>query len=68
MAHDELQWFKSSYSPPDSPATHCVEMAHLPGGGMAVRDSKAGTDGPVLTFGGEGWDAFLAGVQGGEFG
>src|ERR1700745_336818 len=32
----ELRWFKSSASS----AAGCVEIAHLPGGGVAVRDSK----------------------------
>jgi hypothetical protein len=32
----ELHWFKSSASA----AGNCVEVAHLPGGGVAVRDSK----------------------------
>jgi len=48
----DLRWFKSSASS----AAGCVEVAHLPGGGVAVRDSKdrgktptssAGTSGSV---------------------
>ena len=42
---DRLRWFKSSAS-----SSHgCVEIAHLPDGGVAVRDSKD-RHGPILTF------------------
>ena len=33
---NDLRWFKSSASS----AAGCVEIAHLPDGGVAVRDSK----------------------------
>ncbi len=45
---------------------NCVEVAHLPGRGFAVRDSKD-RGGPVLVFGGPGWIAFVAAVKGGDF-
>lgn len=45
---------------------NCVEVAHLPGRGFAVRDSKD-RGGPVLVFGGPGWSAFVAAVKGGDF-
>ena len=32
----DLHWFKSSAGA----AGNCVEVAHLPGGGVAVRDSR----------------------------
>ena len=35
--NDTFQWFKSSYS---GNGASCVECAHLPDGGMAVRDTK----------------------------
>ena len=35
LNHGDLHWFKSSFSA----AGNCVEVAHLPGGGVAVRDS-----------------------------
>ncbi|WP_440067893.1 DUF397 domain-containing protein [Streptosporangium sp. OZ121] len=54
-------WRKSSFS---AASGNCVEVAHLPGRGFAVRDSKDG-DGPVLVFGGPGWTAFVAAVKGG---
>ncbi|HKT05847.1 MAG TPA: DUF397 domain-containing protein [Rugosimonospora sp.] len=43
----------------------CVEVARAHGG-YAVRDAKD-PDGPVLAFTPGAWEAFLAGVRGGEF-
>ncbi|MEV4129378.1 DUF397 domain-containing protein [Nocardia sp. NPDC049707] len=56
-------WFKSSYSQGTS---ECVEVAWLGGGGVGVRDSKNPT-GPSLVFAPAEWDAFMTGVQDGEF-
>ncbi|MEU2087907.1 DUF397 domain-containing protein [Nocardia beijingensis] len=47
-------WFKSSYS---SGGQDCVEVAHLAGGMVGVRDSKNLT-GPALVFTPAAWDAF----------
>jgi Domain of unknown function (DUF397) len=44
----------------------CVEVAPLAAGGWAVRDGKQGPGGPVLTFTGQEWAAFVAGVKAGE--
>lgn len=44
----------------------CVEVAPLPDGGVAVRDSKNQT-GPVLSFTRREWTAFLDGMGKGEF-
>jgi hypothetical protein len=56
------RWFKSSASS----ASGCVEVAHLPGGGVAVRDTKdRGTAPHVFTR--HEWECFLAGAKGGEF-
>lgn len=44
----------------------CVQVAHLSGGMVALRDSKD-TARPAHVFTGEEWDAFLAGVKNGEF-
>lgn len=44
----------------------CVEVAPLPQGGKAVRDSKD-PSGPVLTFTDVEWDAFADGMRKGEF-
>ncbi|SES12401.1 protein of unknown function [Streptomyces sp. yr375] len=45
----------------------CVEVAHTADGGRAIRDSK-NPHGPVLFFAPTEWNAFSAGVGGGEFG
>ena len=44
----------------------CVQVAHLPGGRVAVRDSKD-TRLPAHVFDREEWSAFLVGVRNGEF-
>jgi hypothetical protein len=58
-------WVKSSYSGPTG--GNCVELARLPGGRVAVRNSSDPA-GPALVFTPAEWDAFLAGVKDGEFG
>ena len=55
-------WFKSSASS----VTGCVEVAHLPNGLVALRDSKDVSRAP-LVFNRREWTAFLAGVRNGEF-
>lgn len=47
-------WFKSSRS---GGGKECVEIAHLTGGLVGVRDSKNPT-GPALVFTPAAWDAF----------
>jgi hypothetical protein len=44
----------------------CVEVADLPNGGRAVRDSKDPSGG-YLMFTASEWSAFAAGVRDGEF-
>jgi Domain of unknown function (DUF397) len=44
----------------------CVQVAHLPGGFVALRDSKDTTN-PPHVFNGDEWAAFLTGVKAGEF-
>jgi hypothetical protein len=56
----DLMWIKSSYS--GGSGGNCVEVAALPEGGFAVRDSKD-TNGPVLAFGAEEWQAFVRDVK-----
>jgi len=56
-------WRKSSYSA----SGNCVEVASLPEGGLAVRDSKNREEGPSLVFTLSEWRAFIAGVKDGEF-
>lgn len=60
-----LNWRKSSFSGGGNGG--CVEIADLPDGGWAVRDSKD-RQGPVLRFLPHEVDAFLKGVRAGEFG
>ena len=57
-----LRWFKSSASASGA----CVEVAHLPGGGVAVRDSKNRSKAPHVYTRRE-WEAFVIGVKNGEF-
>ncbi|WP_433711814.1 DUF397 domain-containing protein [Nocardia sp. CA-084685] len=57
------RWFKSTRS---SGGKECVEVAFLDGDQVGVRDSKNPT-GPALVFSPSQWDAFTAGVHGGEF-
>lgn len=60
-----LSWRKSSYS--NGGGGECVEIADLPGGGRAVRDTKDHCQGPVLRFTAAEWVAFTRGVKDGEF-
>jgi hypothetical protein len=45
----------------------CLEVAELPEGGRAVRDSKQNGAGPVLWFNAAEWESFVQGVKAGEF-
>jgi hypothetical protein len=58
-----LRWRKSVRS---GSACNCVEVAYLPRGGIALRDSKDRSAAPLF-FTGEEWAAFIAGVKDGEF-
>lgn len=60
----DTAWMKSSYSGPTG--GNCVELAHLYGGQVAIRNSRH-RSGPALLFTEAEWDAFLAGVRDGEF-
>jgi uncharacterized protein DUF397 len=57
-----LDWRKASASN----ANGCVEVAPLPEGGVAVRDSKDPA-GAILSFTRREWTAFLDGLDKGEF-
>lgn len=57
-----LAFVKSSHSVQNA----CVEVAPLPDGGRAVRDSK-NPQGPVHFYSREEWTAFVSGVKAGEF-
>lgn len=62
---NSLTWRKSSIS--NGNGGTCVEVADLPDGGRAVRDTKQRGAGPVLCFTAGEWDAFVQGVRLGEF-
>lgn len=61
---DRALWRKSSYS--GGNGGNCVEVAVLPDGNRAVRDSKD-PGGAKLAFTADEWAAFAAGVKAGEF-
>jgi hypothetical protein len=61
---EQLQWRKSSFSGGND--NSCVEVAHLPDGGIALRDSKDPSLAPHRFTAAE-WDAFVKGVHAGEF-
>lgn len=52
------EWRKSPYS---NGGEHCVEVTDLPGGGVAVRDSKH-PERDALRYTAEEWSAFRQGV------
>ncbi|WP_214415212.1 DUF397 domain-containing protein [Sphaerisporangium fuscum] len=60
---NDLQWFKAQAS---TSANGCVEVAHLPDGGVAVRHSRE-PDAEVIRYTAFEWDCFLDGVKKGEF-
>jgi hypothetical protein len=61
---DSALWKKSTRS--GGSGGNCVEVAELPDGGWAVRDSKDPA-GPILFITAAERDAFVAGVKAGEF-
>jgi hypothetical protein len=64
MAHNpsEARWIRSRACSSDG----CVEVAHLAGGSVAVRDSKDERK-TAHVFDREEWSAFVTGVKNGEF-
>jgi Domain of unknown function (DUF397) len=58
-----VQWRKSQAS---NPSGNCVEVAALPSGDVAVRNSRHPA-GPALVYTRAEVAAFLAGVRAGEF-
>ncbi|MET7302221.1 DUF397 domain-containing protein [Embleya sp. NPDC005575] len=58
-----VTWVKSSASTAEG---NCVELAALPGGGIAVRNSRFAR-GPALVYSRAELAAFVAGAKSGEF-
>ncbi|MDX6328414.1 MAG: hypothetical protein QOI83_797 [Streptomycetaceae bacterium] len=58
-----LAWQKSSFTANNG---ECFELASLPSGGVAVRDSK-NPAGPHLCFTPGEWSAFKQGMAAGDF-
>jgi hypothetical protein len=59
----DVRWLKSWHSNPNG---ECVELAVLPDGDIAMRNSRF-PDGPVLLYTQAEITAFLAGAKDGEF-
>jgi hypothetical protein len=59
-------WRKSTFSGGNGGNSGCVEVAALPGGEVAVRDTKDRSRTPHL-HSAAAWREFLAGVRSGEF-
>lgn len=58
-----ISWRKSRYS---NPSGNCVEVAELPDGQVAVRNSR-NPSGPALIFTQPEISAFIRGARDGEF-
>lgn len=56
-------WRKSGRS---NPSGNCVELAALPGGGFAMRNSRH-PEGPALIYTREEIEAFIGGAKDGDF-
>lgn len=62
-AIDGAVWIKSTYS---NPSGNCVELAKLPGGEIALRNSRD-PEGPALVYTRDEISMFLFGAKDGEF-
>ena len=62
-ALSDLAWQKSRRS---NPSGNCVELAGLPDGGIAIRNSRH-PDGPVLVYTRDEIAAFVGGARDGDF-
>jgi len=59
----DVTWQKSKHSNPNGA---CVEVAHLPGGEIAMRNSRF-PSGPALVYTRAEIEAMLLGIKDGEF-
>lgn len=59
----QVEWRKSHYS---NSQGNCVELARLPGGGAAVRNSRF-PEGPALIYTRDEIRALVLGMKAGEF-
>ena len=62
--HASARWIKSSYS---APGAQCVEAAFTTDRRL-VRDSKLGTESPVLAFDRRQWQALTTRIRSGDLG
>jgi hypothetical protein len=60
---EQATWRKSRHS---NPSGNCVEIAALPGGSIAIRNSRH-PDGPALICQHADFAAFIAGAREGDF-
>ncbi|GGP77066.1 hypothetical protein GCM10010214_60640 [Streptomyces abikoensis] len=60
---EDVEWRKSRHS---NSQGSCVEFAKLPGGGVAVRNSRH-PDGPALVYTPAEIEAMVLGIKDGEF-
>ncbi|MER7048539.1 MULTISPECIES: DUF397 domain-containing protein [Streptomyces] len=60
---DSVTWTKSSHS---NATGNCVELAELPDGGVAIRNSRD-PQGPALVYTRDEIAAFVAGARSGDF-
>ncbi|HEY1971031.1 MAG TPA: DUF397 domain-containing protein [Pseudonocardia sp.] len=67
MDLSDATWRKSSFSTGNSDGESCVEVAVLPGGSVAVRDTKDRSR-PAHRYAVAEWARFLAAVRSGELG
>ena len=64
MDASTTHWFKSSFSPDNG--NGCVEVAFLPDGTVALRDTKDRTR-PAHNYSFAAWSAFLTATRTGRF-
>jgi hypothetical protein len=61
---ESLQWRRS----PRCSASTCVEIADLPDGRVAIRDSNQTRQGQILVFDSAEWAEFVEAIRAGELG